>query len=142
MNKLLLTGADGFIGSHLAELLISNGYSVKALVQYNSFGTWGWLDSIDSKIVDQMEIVSGDVRDPYFCNNLVKDCITTILTKPTVIIAIKPTIKGLNPIALTSFRLVDKPTAAIAILKNILAESLMFNIELCQICCKFSVKNI
>lgn len=74
MNKLLLTGADGFIGSHLAELLISNGYSVKALVQYNSFGTWGWLDSIDSKIVDQMEIVSGDVRDPYFCNNLVKDC--------------------------------------------------------------------
>tara|TARA_B110000116_G_C16735566_1_gene535878 strand:- start:173 stop:1168 length:996 start_codon:yes stop_codon:yes gene_type:complete len=74
MNKLLLTGADGFIGSHLAELLISNGYNVKALVQYNSFGTWGWLDSIDSKIVDQMEIVSGDVRDPYFCNNLVKDC--------------------------------------------------------------------
>jgi len=74
MNKVLLTGADGFIGSHLAESLVSNGYSVKALVQYNSFGTWGWLDSLDNKIIDQMEIVSGDIRDPYFCNNLVKDC--------------------------------------------------------------------
>ena len=74
MNKVLLTGADGFIGSHLSEKLIAEGYDVKALVQYNSFGTWGWLDSIDKKIVDQIEIVSGDIRDPHLCNSLVKDC--------------------------------------------------------------------
>ena len=74
MNKVLLTGADGFIGSHLSEKLIAEGYDVKALVQYNSFGTWGWLDSIDKRIVDQIEIVSGDIRDPHLCNNLVKDC--------------------------------------------------------------------
>tara|TARA_Y100001970_G_C14254663_1_gene874363 strand:- start:6678 stop:7673 length:996 start_codon:yes stop_codon:yes gene_type:complete len=74
MNKVLLTGADGFIGSHLSEKLIAEGYDVKALVQYNSFGTWGWLDSIDNKILDQIEIVSGDIRDPHLCNSLVKDC--------------------------------------------------------------------
>tara|TARA_Y100000748_G_scaffold304142_1_gene312057 strand:- start:2602 stop:3597 length:996 start_codon:yes stop_codon:yes gene_type:complete len=74
MNKVLLTGADGFIGSHLSEKLVTEGYDVKALVQYNSFGTWGWLDSIDKRIVDQIEIVSGDIRDPHLCNNLVKDC--------------------------------------------------------------------
>ena len=74
MNKVLLTGADGFIGSHLSEKLVTEGYDVKALVQYNSFGTWGWLDSIDKRIVDQIEIVSGDIRDPHLCNSLVKDC--------------------------------------------------------------------
>ena len=74
MNKVLLTGADGFIGSHLAEKLVNDGYDVKALVQYNSFGTWGWLDSLDEKIINKMEIISGDIRDPYLCNNLVKDC--------------------------------------------------------------------
>ena len=74
MNKVLITGADGFIGSHLSEKLIAEGYDVKALVQYNSFGTWGWLDSIDDKIVDQIEVVSGDIRDPHLCNTLVKDC--------------------------------------------------------------------
>ena len=66
MKKVLLTGADGFIGSHLAENLVAEGYDVRALVQYNSFGTWGWLDSIDPKTLAQIEIISGDIRDPYF----------------------------------------------------------------------------
>ena len=74
MKKVLLTGADGFIGSHLAENLVAEGYDVRALVQYNSFGTWGWLDSIDPKTLAQIEIISGDIRDPYFCNSLVKGC--------------------------------------------------------------------
>lgn len=74
MKKILLTGADGFIGSHLAERLVNEGYAVKALVQYNSFGSWGWLDSIDKKTVKGMEIVLGDIRDPHLCNNLASDC--------------------------------------------------------------------
>ena len=60
--KILVTGADGFIGSHLAELLVSKGYDVRAFVCYNSFNTWGWLD--DSPHVKNMEIIAGDVRDP------------------------------------------------------------------------------
>jgi dTDP-glucose 4,6-dehydratase len=74
MNKVLLTGADGFIGSHLAEKLVNEGYDVKALVQYNSFGTWGWLDSLDQQTINHIEIISGDIRDPHLCNNLVKGC--------------------------------------------------------------------
>lgn len=74
MNKVLLTGADGFIGSHLAERLVAEGYDVRALVQYNSFGSWGWLDSIDPQILEKIEIISGDIRDPFFCNDLVKGC--------------------------------------------------------------------
>lgn len=74
MNKVLLTGADGFIGSHLAEKLVNEGYDVKALVQYNSFGTWGWLDSLDEQTINHIEIISGDIRDPHLCNNLVKGC--------------------------------------------------------------------
>ena len=66
MNKVLLTGADGFIGSHLAERLVAEGYDVRALVQYNSFGSWGWLDSIDPQILEKIEIISGDIRDPFF----------------------------------------------------------------------------
>jgi NAD dependent epimerase/dehydratase len=74
MNKVLLTGADGFIGSHLAEKLVNEGYDVKALVQYNSFGTWGWLDTLDQQTINHIEIISGDIRDPHLCNNLVKGC--------------------------------------------------------------------
>ncbi|MCW5624031.1 MAG: NAD-dependent 4,6-dehydratase LegB [Burkholderiales bacterium] len=58
----LVTGADGFIGSHLAETLVQSGYTVRALCQYNSFSSWGWLDS--SPLKGDMEIVMGDVRDP------------------------------------------------------------------------------
>lgn len=63
-KKVLITGADGFIGSHLTEALIEAGYNVRAFVCYNSFGTWGWLDSLPNDIKSQIEIFSGDVRDP------------------------------------------------------------------------------
>jgi NAD dependent epimerase/dehydratase len=65
----LITGADGFIGSHLTEHLVENGYAVRALVQYNSFGTWGWLE--DSPVKTELDIWMGDVRDPHFCQKLV-----------------------------------------------------------------------
>lgn len=63
--KLFVTGADGFIGSHLCEALVNHGYDVKALSYYNSFGKYGWLDRVDEQIRSKMEIVSGDVRDPF-----------------------------------------------------------------------------
>lgn len=62
--KVLVTGADGFIGSHLAEELVKKGYEVKAFTYYNSFGTWGWLDSLPADIMKHIEIFSGDIRDP------------------------------------------------------------------------------
>lgn len=64
MKKVLVTGADGFIGSHLVELLLEQGYEVRAFTYYNSFNTWGWLDSFPKKKLDQIEIFSGDIRDP------------------------------------------------------------------------------
>lgn len=71
MKKVLVTGADGFIGSHLTELLLEKGYKVRALAQYNSFNYWGWLEDIPSN--QNLEIVTGDVRDPHFCKGIVKD---------------------------------------------------------------------
>ena len=71
MKDVLVTGADGFIGSHLVEMLVARGYKVKALVQYNSFNTWGWLE--DSHCKDQVEIFSGDIRDPHFCKYITKN---------------------------------------------------------------------
>lgn len=62
--KVLVTGADGFIGSHLAERLLKQGYEVKAFTYYNSFNTWGWLDTIPKGDLNQIEIFSGDIRDP------------------------------------------------------------------------------
>ncbi|XPF93796.1 NAD-dependent 4,6-dehydratase LegB [Colwellia sp. RE-S-Sl-9] len=71
-NKtVLITGADGFIGSHLTELLVKEGYKVKALVQYNSFTSWGWLDGLSC--INQIEVISGDVRDPSFCQAITKN---------------------------------------------------------------------
>lgn len=64
--KVLVTGADGFIGSHLTEELVKAGHEVRAFVYYNSFNSWGWIDSLDEKIKSQIEVVAGDVRDPYF----------------------------------------------------------------------------
>jgi NAD dependent epimerase/dehydratase len=63
-KKVLITGADGFIGSHLTERLIEEGCHVKAFVCYNSFNSWGWLDSLPKEKVSQIEIFSGDIRDP------------------------------------------------------------------------------
>lgn len=64
MKKVLVTGADGFIGSHLTENLLEEGYEVKAFTMYNSFNTWGWLDSLPKEKLEQIEIFCGDVRDP------------------------------------------------------------------------------
>jgi len=64
MTKVIVTGADGFIGSHLTEALLEGGYAVKAFTYYNSFNNWGWLDSIPKEKLDQIEIFSGDIRDP------------------------------------------------------------------------------
>lgn len=64
VKKVLVTGADGFIGSHLTESLLEKGYEVKAFTMYNSFNTWGWLDTLPKEKLDQIEIFSGDVRDP------------------------------------------------------------------------------
>lgn len=65
MKKVLVTGADGFIGSHLVEMLVRRGYSVKAFVFYNSFNTWGWLDTLDQMVMQNVEIFQGDIRDPH-----------------------------------------------------------------------------
>lgn len=71
MKKILITGAEGFIGSHLTELLFLKGYEVRALSQYNSNNHWGWLENISCK--DQIDIVTGDIRDPHFCKHITKD---------------------------------------------------------------------
>jgi NAD dependent epimerase/dehydratase len=75
MKNVLVTGADGFIGSHLVELLVSKGIKVRALSQYNSFNNWGWLEDIDC--FNDIEVVSGDVRDPFFCKEIIQgvDCV-------------------------------------------------------------------
>ena len=70
-----MTGADGFIGSHLVELLLAEGYSVRALSQYNSFNYWGWLDDIRHP---RLEVVCGDVRDPNYCRHITRGCDTVL----------------------------------------------------------------
>lgn len=73
-NKILITGADGFIGSHLTEELVKQGYNVKAFVYYNSFNSWGWLDSLPKVILENLEVFSGDIRDPYGVKEAMKNC--------------------------------------------------------------------
>lgn len=68
--KVLVTGADGFIGSHLTEMLVAGGYDVRALALYNSFNNWGWLEEVGCK--KDIEVVSGDVRDPFFCEKIME----------------------------------------------------------------------
>lgn len=63
MKKVLVTGADGFIGSHMVEKLLEEGYAVKAFVFYNSFNQWGWLDTFPPEILKEIEVTSGDIRD-------------------------------------------------------------------------------
>ncbi|MBA7520017.1 dTDP-glucose 4,6-dehydratase [subsurface metagenome] len=71
LKRVLVTGADGFIGSHLTETLLEKGYKVKALSQYNSFNFWGWLEDIPPN--KRLEVISGDIRDPHFCKKITKD---------------------------------------------------------------------
>ena len=75
MEKVLVTGADGFIGSHLVETLLGEGYYVRALSQYNSFNYWGWLEGMNDP---RLEVVCGDVRDPNYCREIVRGCDTVL----------------------------------------------------------------
>jgi NAD dependent epimerase/dehydratase len=73
-GKVLVTGADGFIGSHLTEMLACAGCRVKAFVLYNSFSSWGWLDFLPRQVLDQVEVFAGDIRDPHCVHHAMRDC--------------------------------------------------------------------
>ena len=73
-SKILVTGADGFIGSHLTEALVRHGHEVRAFVLYNSFNSWGWLDSCGEDVVGEFEIFPGDIRDPYNVKKAMQGC--------------------------------------------------------------------
>ena len=72
--KILVTGADGFIGSHLTEELVKRGFYVKAFSFYNSFNTWGWLDTLPEDVMNNVEVFTGDIRDPYGVKAAMKGC--------------------------------------------------------------------
>ena len=72
--KILVTGADGFIGSHLTEALVRQGHTVKAFVMYNSFNSWGWLDRCAQELKNQFEVFAGDIRDPHGVKEGLKGC--------------------------------------------------------------------
>lgn len=77
INKpVAVTGADGFIGSHLTQMLLAQGYRVRAMAQYNSFNNWGWLEEVRrlTDAPERLEVISGDVRDPNFCREFVRGC--------------------------------------------------------------------
>ena len=71
--KILVTGADGFIGSHVVETLVKGGHDVRAFVLYNSFNSWGWLDESDKAIRDSIDIFAGDIRDPHGVDKAVEE---------------------------------------------------------------------
>jgi NAD dependent epimerase/dehydratase len=73
-KKVLVTGADGFIGSNLVDSLLEEGAIVRAFVYYNSFNAWGWLDTFPKEKLDKLEVVQGDIRDPWFVSEAVKGC--------------------------------------------------------------------
>lgn len=77
-KKILVTGADGFIGSHLVEHLVRQGYDVRAFVLYNSFNSWGWLDHSPKEIRDHLDIFAGDIRDPYGVKKAMQGCDTVL----------------------------------------------------------------
>jgi NAD dependent epimerase/dehydratase len=70
-KNILITGADGFIGSHLTEMLLRKGHKVRALAFYNSFNNWGWLEDVEQS--ENLEVISGDIRDPFFCTEITKN---------------------------------------------------------------------
>ena len=78
MSKILITGAEGFIGSHLTEALVRAGYDVKAFVLYNSFNSWGWLDHFGKDIKRQFQVFAGDIRDPHGVRQAMKGCDTVL----------------------------------------------------------------
>jgi dTDP-glucose 4,6-dehydratase len=74
LKKVLVTGADGFIGSHLTEALVRQGYDVRAFVLYNSFNSWGWMDQCGADVRGEFEVFAGDVRDPHGVRAAMKGC--------------------------------------------------------------------
>lgn len=72
--KALVTGSEGFIGSHLVELLVSEGFEVRAFVLYNSFNSWGWLDSLPADVMNSVEVFTGDIRDPNGVREAMRGC--------------------------------------------------------------------
>ena len=78
MSKILITGSDGFIGSHLTEALVRAGHSVRAFVMYNSFNSWGWLDQSPKDIRDNLDVFAGDIRDPHGVKTAMKGCDTVL----------------------------------------------------------------
>ena len=72
--KVLVTGADGFIGSHLVEALIERGHDVRAFVLYNSFNSWGWLDHTPDHIRQNLDVFAGDIRDPHGVRTALQGC--------------------------------------------------------------------
>ncbi len=73
-KKILVTGADGFIGSHLTEELLKRGYDTRAFVYYNSFNSWGWLDHLDPELLQALDVFAGDIRDPHGVRQAMKNC--------------------------------------------------------------------
>lgn len=73
-KKILVTGADGFIGSHLTEELLRKGFDVRAFVLYNSFNNWGWLDHLDPQLLKSLDVFAGDIRDPHGVRRAVQGC--------------------------------------------------------------------
>lgn len=72
--KILVTGADGFIGSHLTEALVRSGHNVRAFVLYNSFNSWGWLDQAESEVRKSLDVFAGDIRDPHGVRTAMQGC--------------------------------------------------------------------
>ncbi|MEO5335300.1 MAG: NAD-dependent 4,6-dehydratase LegB [Magnetospirillum sp. WYHS-4] len=78
MDRILVTGADGFIGSHVVERLVAEGYEVRAFVLYNSFNSWGWLDHSPPAVKKSIQVFAGDVRDPHGVRESMKGCDTVL----------------------------------------------------------------
>src|SRR6476646_4005773 len=74
MKRVLVTGADGFIGSHLVEALVARGVDVRAFVFYNSFNSWGWLDRAEPQVRRDLDVFAGDIRDPHGVRTAMKGC--------------------------------------------------------------------
>lgn len=77
-SKVLVTGADGFIGSHLVEALVAYGCDVRAFVLYNSFGSWGWLDALKPEVRESLDVFAGDIRDPNGVRDAMRGCDTVM----------------------------------------------------------------
>lgn len=78
LGRILVTGADGFIGSHLVEALIAGGHTVRAFVQYNSFNSWGWLDQAPETVRKSLDVFAGDVRDAHGVRTAMTGCDTVM----------------------------------------------------------------